>query len=154
MPIGFDDDTTPVSLRRDAEKPEATRPAFLCRFLAVKGLREYRAALKEAMNRSEGAPPKTMDELQAAQDAQNAELNAILLRSIAGFENLPVPFNGADSLDAVLTLNEKWELVHAIPTSLILTEGDKKKLRSPSSSTGASSVPPATEANVETAPAK
>ena len=50
MPIAFDpDQTSPFSLESDREKPEASRPVFLVRFLTKRQVHQYDAAIADAM---------------------------------------------------------------------------------------------------------
>jgi hypothetical protein len=138
MPIVLDGGTVDYSLPYDATKPEADRPAFICKYLTC---REYIQHERIAKQMAEEP-----DELKKDEHA-----DAAIKLIVSGVKNM-----GGKTLDetlAVLTLGEKTELVWGALNAILLSERDKKKSPSRSQSTGDSSVKDAPAASVPSAPA-
>jgi hypothetical protein len=139
MPIALDGDTVDVYLESDKDKPEATRPAFVCRYLTSKQLREYRKALKTY---AAAIDERKDDEIVCGMAMQTLSM------VITDTKNLP-----DKPLDELLSDGEMWELALAIPNTVSLSELDKKKSRVQSPLAGENSEPPAAPMDAATVPA-
>ena len=136
MPIGISPDQTyPVYLRTDCDKPEAERPAFLFRYLTVRKAREVDDLMRRISEVVDRKDEGRLDML----DGLAAQVMAI---SLAGWRNIRAPYS-LEALDDVVTWGEKWELIFAFRGAGQLAEADLKKSASAARSAGESSVTPA-----------
>jgi hypothetical protein len=144
MPIALSkDETCPVWLRSDADKPEAERPTFLFHYLTRAEVRRVDAWRKEG----EGA---------AEVEQIEAMLDKIIRLGLAGWRNVrdrdgnEIPYS-PDSLDDVLTLQEKMELAVYDPSAVDAGEA-KKKNRGSASALTSETAPSAPDAGTGSAP--
>jgi hypothetical protein len=133
MPIALDGDTVDVCLDSDKDKPEATRPVFVCRYLTCRQAKEYDNHVRESLRGDDAS-------------AQAEAVNKALAIAIVGQRNM------TGEIDDLLTFAEKWELAMKIPTVVQLSELDKKKSRSKPQSDGANSATSATAESATIAP--
>lgn len=131
MPIALDpNETAPVALRSDTDKPEAERPVFLFRHLTRKHRRQVDAWTAE---------------LYAAESDEVVEglLDKVILHGLAGWRNMGTDYDPA-KLDDILTGAEKMELALVYPREVTRVELSKKKASgSPPSPATAGSAPTA-----------
>ncbi len=98
MPLALDPhETVPVSLALDADKPEESRPTFICRFVSSRDVIRIEELVAEAA--AQGTSNKDV----------NAKLNEALALEVVDWKNMGAAF-GPDCLD-ILTIEEKFELV-------------------------------------------
>lgn len=132
MPIALDPDQTyPVYLIIDEPKPEATRPAFLFRYLTK---RKARLA-DERLDRANAI----IGDEKMDREPKGRELEAIagelMALALAGWRNIPQPFS-LEAIDDVLTYQEQWELLWKFRPLGQLSESDRKKFASAARSAG------------------
>lgn len=132
MPIGLHPDrTVKVYLGGDLADhngDKAKCPFFLARFLTCAQVLE----LEELIT-------KAVDPATSNRDAA-AALDEALKLGIVGSGNMPLPSH--DAVMDILTVSEKWELVHLMQTETRLAEVDRKN--SGSAQGSAASAPSAT----------
>jgi hypothetical protein len=135
MPLALDpEQTVPISLEVDKAKPDATRPAFLCRFLTKRKMTRVLDLLKQA---------QATDDYDAAHKVIDEALNV----GIVGWRNIaadgkPIPF-APDAYDEVLTGTEKFELAQKQISETRLAEHERKNSSSPAPTAQAGSAAPA-----------
>jgi hypothetical protein len=142
VPLSTDpDDLIPFSLTLDEQRPEATRPVFLLRFLSVRQLLKARRLYDEFVAETDG-------------DRENAKLNELLALGVGGWRNIPADFDAAkpgEALDAkdVLTAGEKAELARGVMNKPLLTESDRKNsarlVSSPADTSASAALQPSAE---------
>lgn len=136
MPINANPDSyVKVSLSSDSEIPEDKRPKFLVRFATDKESHEINRLFDQAA---------TETDIAKARDLRQQAISI----GIAGWEN--VKFRGQEvnpgtPIEEFLTASEAWELVELMIKTPRLTEDDKKKSSSPSTTKPASSAPDASK---------
>ncbi len=139
MPLALDpNETYEVSLRTDADKPDAVRPRFRFRFMSAREWREY---------------AKFGDDRDALAKAKDAgvildELFRLLRLYLVGWENMGRAFASPD-LDTLLTPGEAWELYYRARETVRLNPEDKKKFDSASGTGSESSAEGAIQADVK-----
>jgi hypothetical protein len=117
------DDILPVSLKSDAEKPEATRPAVLVKAMTGRLERRYRPLMKAASDAERaGDVDLTLTKL--------AEAIGVVF---AGTVNIP-GVNSAGDLEDVCTTDELWELAVGVREATVLPKKSGGGLSSPSTS--------------------
>lgn len=118
MPIASDPDkTVPFSLKNDRNKPEESRPTFLCKFLTSR----ERRAITDLTNKA----------YEEKDDTKAAELmNKATAVGVIGWKNFGLPFS-IDAIQDVLTDLERWELLREYPYAVSLSEIDLGKSASP-----------------------
>lgn len=135
MPLGLDPQATfELSLDTDKEKPQATRPAFVFRFLTSRQflkVQQLRAAAREEKDNA----------------ACLAKMDEALLIGLAGWKNMGDVAFSADAINDVLTIDERWELLESYLAEQRTSEVSKKASRLLSSGGGVGSVTDATAAS-------
>jgi hypothetical protein len=125
MPIGADpDETIPVCLTVDRDKPEESRPTFFIRFVTDRESRKMSRLFVDAATIADPESPAYDPEKAATM------INEAVLISLAGWRNVihrgkAVPF-GTELAD-FLSGAEVWELADLAIRTPKLTEQDKKK---------------------------
>lgn len=136
MSIALDpNETAPVYLDYDADKPEESRPTFTYRFLNCRETM-FMESLRRSVHQTKDA------------EAQNSLLNRAISVGLVGWRNIidrdgkPVPFTTEPApagelptvripaLDDILTALEKVELVYRCIDELQIAELAKKKAKS------------------------
>jgi hypothetical protein len=134
MPLSLDPEaSTPYALKSDADKPEASRPVFLLKFLTCRLHRKVNDLIAQALDMKDN-------------EAIDATLNEILSVAIAGWRNMGTdypPDRGKliEAIDDLLVPGEKAELAWAVTNVTGLTAEDKKKSDAAASSPTADSAP-------------
>jgi hypothetical protein len=127
MPLSLDPDRTAAySLASDTDKPEATRPAFICRFMTRRQHQKHR----EIMER-------------AASESDDSRVFALIMEAIGigviDWRNFDKPFS-RETIEDVLSDRELWELAWNYPIAVKLGEQSLGELRSRSRTSTTASV--------------
>jgi hypothetical protein len=130
MPIAFSSSArVRICLEADKARPENERVYFLCRFMtAAETNRAFELAGQAADKKTGGEETKRLMR-EALSIGLVGPVDATDPRT-----GKPVPCT-IDGIDAVLSHNEKWDLLWEYPRAVSLGEHDLKKSDSPSQST-------------------
>lgn len=139
MPLGLDpDQTAPVSLKSDQPKPEASRPAFLFKYLTERELTQVQQLREQA--RDEQDNEKCLALLK-----QGIGVGLRGWKNMIGLDGKPISYD-AGKLGEILTIQEQWELINDYPTALQIAASLKADFPSPSPSPSANSATGSAEA--------
>lgn len=133
MPISSDPQSTaPYWLACDADKPEETRPTFICRFMTRREHRRVDELVKQAY-----ASKKDDECFALLVDA--LRVGIVGWRNVKDHAGNEIPFD-LSNVDAVLTDREIWEAAYGYPQAVSQTERERFLSRSQSQPIGESSA--------------
>lgn len=124
MPLCSDPDATvEFSLLTDRQKPDATRPVFLARFVTCRQMAAIHRHIDEAKRKAEAADKAGEETIGPTMPHLTAALAVICV----GWRNVNTPPGDMEALQDVLTEDELWGLLYGLIGAVRLKELDKKK---------------------------
>lgn len=124
MPLCSDPDATvEFSLLTDRQKPDATRPVFLARFVTCRQMAAIYRHIDEAKRKAEAAEKAGEETIAPTMPHLTAALAVICV----GWRNVNAPSGDIDALLDALTEDELWGLLYGLIGAVRVQEIDKKK---------------------------